>query len=78
MQLTKYICSTQLSAFDLVSKISDLGGEVCMVMNGDNPTRCVLSTYNCATKMEDFCYCGIITQWAEEWDVEYFNQRMKN
>lgn len=49
-----------------------------MVMNGDNPTRCVLSTYDCAIEMEDFCYCGIITQLVEDWDVEYFNKQMES
>jgi hypothetical protein len=75
-QIIKYIAPTQTTAFDLVNHISDAGGNVCMVMNGNNPTRCVLSDYDCASKMERFCDLGVISNWAEDWDVDYFNKSM--
>lgn len=77
MSIVKYICPTKTIAFDLVEHISNAGGNVCMVMNGNNPTRCVLSDYDCAKNMERFCDLGVISNWAEDWDVEYFNKSME-
>lgn len=75
--VVKYICPTKAIAFDLVEHISNSGGNVCIVMNGNNPTRCVLSDYNCLTSMDRFCDLGVISNWAEDWDVDYFNKSMK-
>lgn len=66
--LIKYICPTVTAAFDLVSDISDQGGDVCMVMNGDKPSRCVLSTFDNPSP------CGALTQEPTQWDVDYFNK----
>lgn len=71
-KIIKYVCPTQTTAFDLVNHISDAGGSVCMVMNGNNPTRCVLSDRDIG--MESFCYMGIISGFAGDRDVEYFNK----
>jgi hypothetical protein len=75
--IVKYICPTQLSAFELVEHISNEGGNVCMVMNGSSPTRCVLSDYECGKNMELFCHAGVMPSCAEDWDINYFNNAME-
>lgn len=71
--IVKYICPTKTIAFELVEKISNAGGNVCMVMSGNEPTRCLLSDYDCAK----ICALGVISKRAEDWDIQYFNKAMK-
>lgn len=68
--LIKYLCQSSLSAFDLVEHIANHGGDVCMVMSGDDPTREVLSTYDMDSSF-------IVKQDPTDFDRKYFEEKMK-
>lgn len=75
--LVKYTLPTVGSALDFVAHVSDAGCNVAMIMNGSNPTRYVLSDYECKTEMDAFCTIGALTEEPNDWDRQYFENAMK-
>ncbi|AUR81537.1 hypothetical protein NVP1199A_68 [Vibrio phage 1.199.A._10N.286.55.C10] len=78
MALIKYQCHTVGSALDLVAYVSDRGGNVCVVMNGFNATRTVLTDYPFSNKDdEEAARHAWHTSEPSEWDKQYFDNAMK-
>lgn len=77
--IVKYCCATQLSAFDLVSFISDRGGNVAMILSNGKPTRYVLSDYPFTDEAEGQLVNNLIaiTEEVNDWDIDYFHNRME-
>ena len=74
--LIKYECLTASSALDLVEHISNLGGSVCVIMRGQEPTSTVLSDYP-FNKQEHMPIQQVYTREASDWDIDYFKEQMK-
>lgn len=74
--LVKYECLTASSALDLVEHISNLGGIVCVIMRGNEPTSTVLSDFP-FNKPEHMPKQYIRSMEAVDWDVNYFKEQMK-
>lgn len=77
MPIVKMICPTVTSAFDIINDIADSGGEVCMIMNGSTPSRCVLSNVDDTSNIVEKHAVGVVTCEPEQWDIDYFNKVMK-
>lgn len=73
----KYECITASVAFDLVEHISNLGGNVCIIMNGNTPTSAVLSDFPFNKPEHEFKKGYISTRSVTDWDVEYFQKQMQ-
>jgi hypothetical protein len=74
--LVKYECITSSIALDFVAHVSDLGGSVCVIMKGNQPTSTVLTDFPFNKASHEF-RGHVSPREVTDWDRRYFENAMK-